>query len=437
MDLKLFSQLQGQNTASIILFPITASKLQYFLISDNFNNSIVVSGTCSGELKTEQPMSFDVVLSSVTPLLDKNVRFEIDCDGGVVRFTEVNGKFSITPLCVEHIADGAHSSISKFKAVTSMLTEHFDSVDRLRELTKSVASKEESLQVNEEQANLVKEMCLDSVESPGGVSDYDVNASYLKRTRETVRLMKEEIATLQEKVGIVREVDFSPLKKMASIASRFNTTVSMCDDFAIVNLSSSFVLQKGNFGTRAIQGKLLSRLLSETSGKFYQVGEDLVFVLNSASRKLPKSSNKSHVDDTLTCIFLHPYLPNLTVDTTIITKGSVREKYKINIKDISGYMTTLCSKFDDMVFHMGTSTFCMSNDRGEELRYVFHMEDLQNIELSKAMKSGVIADVSMADISIPKELQRVFGDMGSDLTFYVKDRKIILQSDKLWAVFGR
>lgn len=441
MNLKLFAHLQGQNTASLVLMPSSPGNLSYFLISNNINNSIVVSGTCKGTLKTEGLKSFDVVLSSVTPLLDKNLKFEITCDDDIVMFKEVTGKFTVRPLCVEHISEESPELIAKFQGTMNKIRSYIDSKERIGSLQRGMQELESELENLEEVSHAVHELDLEhnpEYESPGGVSHSTVAASSIKRTERQLEKVKEELSKLDSESAGVDIVDMGALRRMSSIASRYNTTVSMCDDFAIVNLSSCFILQKGEFTSRAIQGKLLHRLLAERDGRFFSVDGDLVFVSdNHATKGLSKGNKAISDDDTMTFIFIHPYLPSLSVNTSIITKGSTKEKYSIDIGGIAPYITTICNKFDCMVFDMGSGKLKLSNDRGEELVHPFNIKEVKNKELSSAIKSGKIANIEMAEISIPKELQRVFSDFGNEITFYVKERKIILQSEQLWAVFGR
>lgn len=114
MNLKLFNHLQGSATSTIVLRPGRPGSVQFFLISASVNYSIVVSGECEGDLPDNTPRSFDIVLSSIAPLLDNGYEFRIDYTGGTLRFVEEMERFTVSPLCVEHVADTSLEVMKRF-----------------------------------------------------------------------------------------------------------------------------------------------------------------------------------------------------------------------------------------------------------------------------------------------------------------------------------
>lgn len=423
LDLKLFSDLQGDATASLLLRPGNPGNLCFFVIAASVNYSVVVAGECIGELPGETPLSFDVVLSSITPLLNKNYKFKLSYIGGTLKFTEENDKFTVTPLFVEHISPIALDVVQRYLKFSEDLNDYESSAVSLEELSLQLKQLEASY--SSAKATALSGFVNDS--NPWGVptsqEEQNIDEYYSTKIAE----IKGKLSSYSSKTTTLTEIDLSELKRISLIASRNGTTISMCDDYAIVDLNTAYVLQKVNCGVRSVQGKLLRRLLIEPNGKFFDVDGSLVFV----------SADPRDKDRSSTVVFFSAYLPSTQVDSTIVTGGAVLEKYKLNIKSMLSVLSVVSSKFTDMVLEMGTSTLRLTNDRGEELAYKFEVEDAKTVELNKLLRGESAGEIKMSNIVIPKVIQRILPLLDDDFTLYVKKRKVILQSRTLYVVFGK
>lgn len=421
IKLKLFTQLQGDATASLILQRGRAGSVQFFLVSSSVNHSIVVSGECPGELPDSQPKSFDIVLTSLVPLLDKNIEFSIDFSGGVLRFVEANEKFSVEPLCVEHIADQSLDIVQRYLAFAADLDKSISSASKLEEAEQELARLRSSYKE-------AKIYTLSGFKNdPFGDPD-DVGISKIDEHYNPLILQAEErVKCLRDEVPSVVRANMADLKRIASIAAKFNTTVAMCGDYAVASLDSVFVVQKVDCGVRAIQGKLLQRLLQESTGVVYNYNNELVFVSVAEKTKNP----------TRTTIFLQPYLPSTVVDSTIITRGAVKEKYALNLKGLLPVVSAVISKFDQMEFDMGAACMRLSNERGERLVHKFDVEDAKTLELNKLMRGEPAGSVVMSTLEVPRIVQKILPFFRDNFTVYVKEKKVVFQSGTLYLVFGR
>lgn len=423
MNLKLFNQLQGSATSTIILRPGRPGSVQFFLISASVNYSIVVSGECAGDLPDSTPRSFDIVLSSIAPLLDKGYEFRVDYSGGALRFVEEMERFTVAPLCVEHVADTSLDVMRRFLEFSSRLDSQLSVSSKLEEAELKLAQ----LKASYKQSKITElsSPTSDPFGDPADLDDTRVDKYY----RPLIEEAEKELDALKDAApsSPLEAVNLGDLRRIAAVAARFNTTVALCDDYAIASVDSVFVVQKIKCGVRAIQGKLLQRLLNEKDAVLYQDGDDLVFNVVSGKGK----------DRTTTTLFLQSYLPNISADSSIVTKGSVQEKYTLNLRGLLPVINAVSSKFDTMEFDMGAACVRLSNDRGEVLQHGFDVEDAKTVELNKLMRGEVAGDVVMSTISIPRTVQRILPFFREDFTVYVKSKKIVLQSESLYAVFGR
>lgn len=422
LNLKLFTSLQGQNTASLLLKPSSPGFVQFFLMSTTVNYNIVVSGECEGELPGTTPLSFDLVLSSLVPLLDRNFNFRITYQGGVLKFVESDERFFIEPLCVEHISDFAMSIAQKYLEISKLLGERQTADEKFSAI-------EDELRYLETNYREIRIMNLSGGPSanPWGDPDELDNTDVDKTYKPKIETLKVRLEQLTKAKNVIAELDFSSLRRLSAIAAKYNTTISMCDTFAVVELRNCYVIQKCECGTRAVSGKLLQRLLQEEAGSFYEHDGEILF--HSIAGKGKARSE--------TMVFLQPYMTNTTVNSTIITKGAVHEKYTLNIKGMLSVANIVLSKFDNMVFDMGSSQLILSNERGEHLVYKFDMEQASTIELVKTMRGEAAGTITMASVVIPREVQRIIGTLRDNFTIYVKERKIVLQSGSMYVVFAR
>lgn len=282
------------------------------------------------------------------------------------------------------------------------------------------------MQANYEQAKTIEMSGFVNNSNPWSevpATSSNLEEQYQLRAQE----LEQKISKLKADISDLQVEDLESLRRIASLAARYSSAVSMCDDYAVVDLTTTFVIQKTKCGIRSVQGKLLKRLLQEPNGKFYNYHGDLVFVCHTG-----KDQNRSQ-----SVVFLNSYLPSIGVDSSIITKGAVLEKYRINLKGMLPVVSAVSSKFDTMVFNMGASRLELSNDRGEQLIYRFEVEDAKTVELNKLLRGEQAGIIVMSSIEIPKVAQGLLPLLENKFTIYVKERKIILQSETLYVVFGR
>lgn len=423
LDLKLFTDLQGETTASLLLKPSAPGFLQFFVISASVNYSVVVTGECEGELPSQAPVSFDVVLSTIAPLLNKNYQFRLSYVGSILRFVEVNDKFSVSPLCVEHVSDFALETAQRYLDFSSVLTAYEEGQEKLEEATNNLAQ----VRGNYQQAKILSLSGGPTSNPWGDPSELEDDTAVDKYYKPLIEEAEKRLEAVKGRMPDIRVLSFDEFKRIATVAARSNSTIAMCDTYAVVNLTTAFVVQKANCGTRSIQGKLLRRLISEVTGRFFEYNGELIFV-SSAGKGKERSTS---------VVFLNSYLPNTDINTTIITKGAVKEKYRLNLHGMLQVLSTVSAKFDTMVFDMGASSLRLSNDRGEQLLYKFEVEDAKTIELNKVMRGEAAGDIVMSAIEMPKVVQKILPLLENEFTIYVKERKVILQSGTLYVVFSR
>lgn len=411
LNLKLFYKLQGGGVASLLLRPAAPGTISYFLVSMTVNYSIISSGTCEGELPSNESLVFDVSLDSIQPLLDKNHEFRLTYAENKLRFEEIHGRFHVEPLCVLHSSD--------FVA---------DIVDRFLKFTREYANYSEATNIIEK---IETELSFLSKSGTSYAENYlpsdvpfESNGPQVNEKQEI--LTKKLLKAKNLAKGMV-PVDIESMRRIINAASRYNIVLSLCDDVAIAEFKTSYLMQKVACGSRAIQAKLLQRLLQDKNGKFYEWEEELVF--------LSIAGKDTAIDATV--VFIQTYLANTQVSSSLVTKGAVLEKYRLNLKGILSDITPALSKFDTMVLNMGDHCCCLSNKSGEQLICNFDVEDAKTLELNKLMRGDSSAKVTMSNVEIPKELQPLLYLFNEEFTVYVKERKIILQSGSLYAIFSK
>lgn len=424
LDLKLFVDLQGDTPASLLLKPSSPGYLQFFVISFSVNYSIVVTGECEGELPNSNPVSFDVVLSTVSPLLNKNYKFRLSYFDSTLRFDEVDGKFSVTPLCVEHVNDMALDVAQRYMDFSGILSTFEEGRGELEEAEHELAQ----LNGNYQQAKITELSGFPNDSNPfGGSSLTDREQRIDEYFKPKIAEAEQRVVELRENIPGITIIDMEGFRRIATIAARSGNTVAMCDDYAVVDLATAFVIQKIKCGSRSVQGKLLRQLLLVKNGRFFEFKGDLIFVGFTGKGKERSS----------TVVFLNSYLPNTAIDSSIITKGAVKEKYKLKLKGMLQVLTAVSAKFDTMVFDMGSSVLRLSNDRGEMLTYKFEVEDAKTIELNKMLRGEHAGTIRMSSVEVPKVVQKLLPLMEHDFTVYVKERKVVLQSGTLYIVFSK
>ena len=421
INLKLFTALQGDNTASLLLQPSTPGKVTYYLMSSNVNYDIVATGICDGELPNDNPKVFDVTLSSISPLIDRNHEFKFVYKQGVLKLVELYNKFAIEPQCIEKISDVTNRVLAKYIEFNKAYVE-----------LKSMQSRFDELQTELKyiRANLENLSNPDSgwvnSSNPFPVDDKEEEKNTLRLRLEEREQEYKRVSTILEKI---REVDMTPLRRISNSAARLDAIIEMHGPYAVHSLPSGYAFEKCECTPRAVPGKLLQRLVRDKNGKFYETGSDLVFVSTVSKEKTDERCT--------TYVFFEPSMPRFSVDATLITKGTVTEQYTLNIKGMMDVVTPILPKFENMVWDMGASKLILSNDRGESFSYKFELEDVKSLELNKLLRGETTGTVTMATVEVPRDIQRIISDMREDFTIYIKANKIVLKSGTYYVVFGR
>ena len=421
LNLKLFNALHGDGIATLVLQQAAPGFLRYYIASSSVNYSVVVSGRCEGELANGDIQSFDIALSTIAPLDDKH-NFRLSYKDGNLQFIEAEDRFTVTPLYVEHYTDASIDIIAQYTRYANAQYKWEDAKSKIDDLTKQLAN----TRANHES---VKRLALSGVPSddPFTVPEVDpvdeLDAKYAKRETDLERELRE----LQKNAHAVVSLDYSRLNKLATVAARNSTTVSLCDSYAVVDLKTVFLLQKVDCGVRSVQGKLLSKLLSEKRGNFYSFEDNVIF----------HSVNGTDNNRTDIVLTLNNYMPDARVDSTVITRGATLEKYVVDFKNILPVVSSVINKFDDLTLDMGTSELLLSNDRGEVFRSKFLVKEVKTKELNKALRGEHVSEIVLSSVQFPKIVQRMLYLLQNEVTIYVKERKVILQSGEIYIVWGR
>ena len=200
--------------------------------------------------------------------------------------------------------------------------------------------------------------------------------------------------------------------------------MNFCNSYAVVSFDTSFLIQKGDCPTQAIQGQLLNQLIRDGSGKgFYEYDNFLTYYDEKAEP---------------TAVFMQKYLPNSIVDPTIITKGNVEERYDIALKGVLDVANLVRSHYKTIELNLGAGMFVMTNELGEVMNIKFDVTNAQTKQLKRLLSgSSVSGEITMATIEIPKSIHSLLNLFKHSLSVYVKKRKVIFKSGSLYLVFGR
>ena len=165
-------------------------------------------------------------------------------------------------------------------------------------------------------------------------------------------------------------------------------------------------------------------MLKDGGGEgFYLYKDELVYI----------NGNKD-----ITAVFIASYLPNNSVDASIVKNGVVTERYEIRIHSLLKVISLVKSSFKDVSMDMNTGQFILTNDLGEVLRINFDVDNVNSLQLIKS-KSGKVVQggIKLAIINIPVAVQNILGYFKDSLIIYVKKNKIVFQNKSLFLVFGR
>lgn len=415
MNLKLLGRLQSSGSASLILKANAGDILDYYLISRNISYDIVCSGQTAGTLASSM-ISFDIRMSSIIPLINKGYKFAIQYSDGVLKFVSDDEKTIIVPSYVESSDSGVVGALESYIGFSEALQNKLKVEEQIGELLQEVQG--------------IKDSKKDAVlmELSGGPSSNPFEGCSVdkidKRYDPVIVDKEKQIKSLSSSIDAIEDVDLGDLYNIASAASKAHTLIDMCGDYAVVSLKTSFLLEKVKCPIQSIQGQLLFNLIRDNKGKgFYTYKDELVYL----------SGNKEY-----SAVFIKKYLPNNAIDSTIITRGIVEEKYVIQLKNILSTVSLIRSCFDRFMLDMGNAQFILSNDLGETVHMKFEVQDAKTLALNKMLRGETVrGGITMATIDIPLDVQGLLDLFKDNLIVYVKKKKVIFQNNNLYLVFGR
>lgn len=415
-NLKLISKLQSSEMVTLILQEHPGEQLDYFIVSRSINYSIVASGQCEGSLQGNM-CTFNILLSSLYPLLDKGYTFRIRYNNDLLEFVSPDERLRLTPLCVQYEDANTRPIVEKFMRMQKALNSDQD-------LGTQIGRAEAELREAQQRYDGVSRMKLEGAmtgSNPFGDVEDLVPSEELSKAIEEKRLALTE---LRKRSEAVKKVDLKAFKTLALAASRAHEVINFCDDFAVVSLKNTFILQKGTCPAMSVQGPILHQLMSYSGGDgFYWFENGLAYTVGDTEK---------------TTIFMEKCLPNTTVDGSIVKRGATLERYQLSMKGILAVTQLMKSKFPQMTFDMGEGQVVLENDKGEHIITKFEVEDTKTVQLKKLMRGEKIqGEFTQAMLSIPLEVQSLLSLFRDKMIVYVKERKVIFQSEDLYVVFGR
>lgn len=417
-NLKLIRRLQASDMVTLILKSSPGERLDYYVLAESINYNMILSGKCDGNIKGGY-RSFNILLSGLMPMVEKGHSFRITYENEVLRFISSDGRLVLTPLCVEYHNVNAERILSKFQRFISM-SQTDDNVKA------AIARTEGEIADLQRQYDGVSLMHLSGeMQSSNPFAEDTVSPKIDEKYAPMIEEKRKKLSELVKRDRAVKAVDLLPFRSLALAASRSHEMVNFCETFAVMGLKGSYILQKSECPIMAVQGTLLYQLLQYNGGKgFYWFENGLVFNVGDSEGQ--------------TAVFLEKYLPNSAIDSSIVTRGVVREKYVLSMKGILGITQLMKSKFPSMTFDMGVPKIVLENSKGETLETTFELDEpADTVELRKAMRGERVDVIHMSKIQIPSEVQSLLGMFRDKMTVYVKERKVVFQEENLYLVFGR
>lgn len=425
-NLKLLQRLQASEMVTLILRTTPGDVLEYFIVARTINYSILANGKCDGDIRA--PMrTFNILLSGLMPMIEKGYDFRIKYEDETLTFVSKDERLTLSPLCVEFHDEQAAAIIQKYQRFSEAAGADEKLKNNEEKLEREIAQLQDSYQGS-------KLLHLEgAMQSSDPFSEDVVDKKIDQKFVPLIAEKKQELTKLQQMARGLKAVSLNAFKTIILAAARVHEIVNFCGEYAIMELKTSYLIQKDECPVMAVQGQLLNHLMQYGEGEgFYWFENSLMFVSGDKER---------------TVVFLEKYLPNTKVDSTIVTNGAVLEKYNLSMKGVLKVTQLMRSKFPDMTLDMGAPLIILGNDRGEKLNIKFEVSDADTLEMRRMMKqmqeaaaTGKMAKpvtVTMAKLSIPAEVQSLLGVFKDQLTICVKQRKVIFQSGRLYLVFGR
>ena len=415
LDLKLFCKLKATDTVTMILKNNGGGNLDYFIVSQSVAFSLITYGKAEGVVK--DTTQFNIRLGVLLPLIEKGYKFFIKVVDNQLHFESETGDLVFSPLCVEFYDEFAANVVKKY-------LRYEETVQRGITVNIEKTILEQKIASLKEQYNSLTIMQLSSTPNDPFTPDTKAEEARVKY-QEDLKTLEDELAKVDANSNdtTVGEYDFSDFIPLSLIAARAGAMLHMCEDYSVVDLKDVSFFRKGDCISQVFNGKLLYQLLLDGNGKhFYTFENDIVY-----------TSEKGN-----TSVFIPRYLPSTCSDPSMLTRGVVQEKYSVNLRTVIALLSVIKSHFSDFKINFGEGKFILSNDSGERLIQSFDISDAKTLQLSKMMRDGSITgDISMATVTLPKEMQTYLSMFKENTVFYVKSKKIVIQSDRLYAVFGR
>lgn len=409
IKLQLLNKLQDASTASLVLKREAGEQLTYYIISRSVVSTVVCVGRCKGTIAKEI-MTFNLSLSPILPLVDKGYNFTIAYDKQGLRFVSEDAKIVITPMYVESQDENAISAIEKLLGLLN--AQHsIDSLNHQIENLKQMKAKAFTKYVS------VGTMSL-------GTSGVFEEPHLSEEQQEVLSDFDKQISRLESQKDSLSEINLRPFRTIALAAARNHEVVNMCGDYAIISFANSYMLQKTTCPIQAIQGQLLYTLLQDGNGKgFYRYNDGLVYISGQEEQ---------------TVVFIETYLPNIDVDSTIVTRGHTEEQFEANMSDLLKIVGILKSKFPDLTLDLGSGKFFLSNDLGEKVAVTFDVGKPKSVPLLRMQRDPTLnLKVTLSSIKIPSAVQGCLNLFQDKVTIYIKNRKVIFACGSTYLVFGR
>lgn len=414
MNLNLLSKLQSSDSVYLILQPKLGEIIDYYVIARNVSFDLVSSGQMNGIIEHDRSLSFEIRLTSILPLISKGYQFNIKFENNQLMFVTEDDKVVVKPSYVESRDSGSFKTLGRYMELSA----EFQKLERIKNQYDNLYTELLELKRIEDHNSLMS--IIDNTDNLSEVVESKVD----RELRSKIEMKEKELSSLQSSLKSLQSINLKPFIDIATVASKAHTVVDMCDEYAIVDLGNSYLIEKSKCPVLSIQGMLLSQLLKDGGGEsFYLYNEELVYI----------NGNKD-----ITAVFIAKYLPNNSVDASIVKNGVVTERYEIRIHSLLKVISLVKSSFKDVSMDMNTGQFLLTNDLGEVLRINFDVDNVNSLQLIKS-KSGKVVQggIKLAIINIPVAVQNILGYFKDSLIIYVKKNKIVFQNKSLFLVFGR
>lgn len=416
-NLKLLGKLQAAEMVTLLLKATPGERLDYYILAKSINYSLVASGQCDGSIQGGMRM-FNILLSGLLPMIDKGHSFRIQYEENVLSFVSNDERLRLTPLCVEYNDPNAYRTIEKLMRFNEALQTD-------EENSTQIAKVEAEIRDLQQQYNGVSLMHLSAEMTSSNPFGEDTGSQIIEdRFAPLIEEKRDRLRELKKRSNPVQPMNLKTFRTLAVAAARSREMISFCETYAILALGNTYLLQKGDCPVMAVQGSLLHQLISFSDGEgFYWFENGLVYSVGGAER---------------TTVFMEKYLPNTVVDNSIVTRGTVKEKYTLSMKGILSITQLMKSKFPQMTFDMGDGKVILENDKGEVITTKFDVEDAQTLKLKKLMRGeNIQGEFTMALLEIPSEVQSLLSLFRDKVAIYIKEHKVVFQAEDLYMVFGR